>query len=79
MNSVNSGNIINHRGMNWGQFKDPLSYPCLHSSVASSLSLTQEVDGSKLTFYKMLSMNSLNSVKVTLEKLLMNSYISRCH
>ena len=27
----NSGNLINHRSMNWGQFKDPLCYLCLSS------------------------------------------------
>ena len=25
--------------MNWGQFEDPLCYPCLHGTVVSSLSL----------------------------------------
>ena len=38
--------------MNWGQFKDPLRYMCLHGTVVSSLSLIQEVVGSRLTFYK---------------------------
>ena len=26
LNSVNSGNLINHRNMNWAQFKDPVSH-----------------------------------------------------
>ena len=29
VNSVNSGNLINHFSMNWAQFKDPVSHLCL--------------------------------------------------
>ena len=32
--------------MNWGQFKDPVSYMCLADAVVASWSLTQEVAGS---------------------------------
>ena len=45
LNSVNSGNVIHHWNMNWGQFKDPLWYQCLPCTVIASLSLTQEVAG----------------------------------
>ena len=37
--------------MNWGQFKDPLCYLCLHGAVLSSLPLVQEAKGSRLTFF----------------------------
>ena len=31
MNSLNSGNLINHASMNWAQFKDPVSHlSCWH-------------------------------------------------
>ena len=52
LNSVNSANLINHWSMNRYQFKDPLCYLYLHGAVVSSLSLLQEVVGSRLTFYK---------------------------
>ena len=29
LNSVNSGNLINHCSMNWGQFKNPVSHMCV--------------------------------------------------
>ena len=48
--------------MNVDQFKDPLCYLCLCSTVVSSLLLLQEVEGLRLTFYKNLSMNSLNVI-----------------
>ena len=32
--------------MNWGQFKDPVSYMCLAGTVVVSSSLAQEVAGS---------------------------------
>ena len=43
LNSVNSWNLINHRSMNWTQFKDPVSHMCLAGSVVASWSLTLEV------------------------------------
>ena len=46
VNSANSGNLINHWSINWGQFKDPLSYLRLDGAVVASWSLTQEVTGS---------------------------------
>ena len=33
LNSVNSGNLMNHRSMNWAQFKDPVSHMCLAGAV----------------------------------------------
>ena len=45
-NSVNSGNLTNHRSMNWAQFKDPVSQMCLADTVVASWSLTQELVGS---------------------------------
>ena len=42
-----------------GQFKDPLCYLCLHDTVVSSLSRTQEVMGSSYYFNRILSLNSL--------------------
>ena len=44
-NSVNLGNLKNHLRMNWGQFKDPLCYPCLTGSMITSWSLAHEVAG----------------------------------
>ena len=41
--SLNSGNLKNHRSMNWAQFKDPISHMCLACAVVASWSLTQEV------------------------------------
>ena len=32
---MNSGNLINHRSMNWAQFKDPVSHMCLAGSLVS--------------------------------------------
>ena len=43
-NSVNSGN---HRDINWGQFKDPVSHLCLSGTVVASWSLTQMLAASK--------------------------------
>ena len=40
VNSANSGNQINHRNMNWAQFKDPVSHMCLAGAVVASWSLT---------------------------------------
>ena len=40
LDSANSGNLINHRSMNWAQFKDPVSHMCLAGSVVASMSLT---------------------------------------
>ena len=37
--------------MNWGQFKDLICYLCLHGTVVSSLSLIQEVMGSRLSLF----------------------------
>ena len=45
VNLANSGNLINHRSMNWAQFKDPVSHMCLAGTVVASWSLTQEVAG----------------------------------
>ena len=36
LNSVNSGNLMNHRSMNWAQFKDPVSHMCLAGAVVAS-------------------------------------------
>ena len=33
LNSVISGNLINHSSMNWAQFKDPVSHMCLAGTV----------------------------------------------
>ena len=41
--SVNSGNLGNHRTMNWVQFMDLLCYPYLCVTVVSSLPLTNKV------------------------------------
>ena len=41
--SVNSGNLVNHWSMNWGQFKDPLSYMCLSDTEVACCPLTIEV------------------------------------
>ena len=46
--SVDSDNLINHRSMNWDQFKDPVSHMCLAGTVVASWSLTQEVPGLSL-------------------------------
>ena len=45
---LNLGNQIdlNHRGMNWTQFKDPVSHMCLTGAVVPCWSLTQETAGS---------------------------------
>ena len=45
-NSVNSGNLINHWNMNWGQFKDPVSHMSLDGAVVQPWSITQEMAGS---------------------------------
>ena len=45
MNSANQ-NLINHRNMNWSQFKKPVSHMCVDGAVVASWSLTQEVTGS---------------------------------
>ena len=37
--------------MNWGQFKDSLCYLCLHGAMLLSLSVMQEVVGSRLRFF----------------------------
>ena len=37
MNSANSGNLINHWGINWAQFKDPVCYLFLTGTVLASL------------------------------------------
>ena len=47
---MNSGNLIHHRGMNWGKFKDPVCYLFLAGAVVASGSLVQEVAG--LNFFK---------------------------
>ena len=44
----NSGNLINHRSMNWAKFKDLLCYRCLAGAVVASL--TQAVAGSNNLF-----------------------------
>ena len=46
VNSANSGNRINHRSMNWVQFKDLVSHMCLAGAVLAFWSLTQKVAGS---------------------------------
>ena len=68
MNSVNSGNLINHWSMNWAQFKDFASHIYLAGIVVASWSLTQEVAGWQVQALLLqrqifLSLNSLNSVK----------------
>ena len=45
LNSVNSGNLINHRSMNWAHFQDPVSHMCLAGAVVASWCLIQEVAG----------------------------------
>ena len=45
LNSVNSGNLINHCSMNWVQYKDLVSHMCLVGAIVAALSLTQEVAG----------------------------------
>ena len=42
---LNSEKLINHRSMNWGQFKDPISHMCLAGAVVACWPLTQEVAG----------------------------------
>ena len=64
LNSVNSGNLINHSSMNWAQLKDPVSHMCLACTMVASWCLTQEVAGSSpFTDKCFLSLNLLNSVK----------------
>ena len=48
--------------MNWDQFKDSLCHLCLHGAVVSSLSLMQEVVGSRLTLFEKIFPNSIESV-----------------
>ena len=43
MNLANSGNLINHRRMNWAQFKVVVSHMCLGGTVVAPWSLMQEV------------------------------------
>ena len=43
LNSANSGNLINHWGMNWVEFKVPVSHMCKVGAVVACWSLTQEV------------------------------------
>ena len=64
-NSMNSGNLINHWGMNWTQFKDTQYYPCVAGNVLASWPVTQEVAGSNNPFIILyfLSLNLLNLVK----------------
>ena len=50
LNSVNSGNLINHWSMNWAQSKDPVSHMCLADAVVASWSLTKESAGSNNLF-----------------------------
>ena len=45
-NSMNLGNQINQRSMNWGQLEGLVSHVCLAGAVVASWSLTQEVTGS---------------------------------
>ena len=45
VNSAESGKLINHRSMNWAQFKDPVSHMCLAGTVVACWPLTQEVAG----------------------------------
>ena len=70
LNSVISGNLINHLSMNWAQFKDPLCYLCLSGTVVVSWSLTQEVAGSTPFNDKYFLL--LNSVKTFRKKPLFN-------
>ena len=46
VNSVNSGNLINHPSMNWAQFKDPVFHMCLAGTVVATWSLTQKITSS---------------------------------
>ena len=41
--SEKSGNLINHRSMNWAQFKDSVSHMCPVSTLVAYWSLTQGV------------------------------------
>ena len=45
VNLANSGNLMNHSNVDWGQYKDPVSQMCLAGTVRGSLPLTQEVAG----------------------------------
>ena len=68
LNSAISGNLINHRSMNWAQFKDPVSHMCLAGAVVASWSPTKEVAGWQVQTLLLqrqlfLSLNSANSVK----------------
>ena len=38
--------FLNHRSMNWAQFKDPVSHMCLAGAVVASWFITQETAGS---------------------------------
>ena len=42
---MNLGNLINHRSMNWAQFKDLVPLMCLAGTVVAFWSLTQEMTG----------------------------------
>ena len=78
LNSVNSGNLMNHWSMNWPQFKDPCSYMCLTGAVAASWSPTQEVAGlSHFSDKYFLSLDLLNSGK-TFRKHSNASLVSVC-
>ena len=50
LNSVNSGNLINHTSMNSVQFQDLLCCLFVVGAVLASWSLTQEVAGSNSLF-----------------------------
>ena len=60
MNSPNSGNLINNRSMNLGEYYNPLCYLCLVGSIVTSLSLTRKVAGSNNLFIFLFSEFSKN-------------------
>ena len=62
--SGSSGNLINHRSINWAQYKDPVSHMRLAGAVIACWSITLEFVGlSCFNDKHFLSLNSLNSVK----------------
>ena len=68
-NSTNSGNLTNHWSMNRSQFKNTLCHLCVHGAVVSSLSLMQEVVGSRLrTLFLKISYKFRRFYRIHLEK-----------
>ena len=46
LNSANSGNLTNHRSMNWAKFLDPVSFMSLGGAMVVPCFLAQQVTGS---------------------------------